>query len=41
MNKIKLTGDADTGKAVLRDFINAAIGFDALGNSQPRTPLIQ
>ena len=28
-----LTGDVDTGKAVLRDYINATIGFDALGTA--------
>jgi DNA-binding phage protein len=26
-----LSGDLDTGKAVLRDFINATIGFERLG----------
>ena len=26
-----LTSDVDTGKAVLRDFINATVGFDATG----------
>ena len=25
-----LAGDVDTGKAILRDYINATIGFDAL-----------
>ena len=33
-----LTGDVDTGKAVLRDFINATIGFDALGTATERSP---
>ena len=33
-----LTGDVDTGKAVLRDFINATIGFDALGTATDRSP---
>jgi len=33
-----LTGDVDTGKAVLRDFINATIGFDALGTATGRSP---
>ena len=33
-----LTGDVDTGKAVLRDFINATIGFDALGMATERSP---
>ena len=26
-----LEGDVDTGKAVLRDFINATVGFETLG----------
>jgi hypothetical protein len=26
-----LAGDVETGKAILRDFINATIGFDTLG----------
>ena len=26
-----LAGDTDTGKAMLRDYINATIGFEALG----------
>ena len=33
-----LTGDVDTGKAVLRDFINSTIGFDALGAATERSP---
>jgi hypothetical protein len=33
-----LTGDVDTGKAVLRDYINATIGFDALGTATERSP---
>ena len=33
-----LTGDMDTGKAVLRDYINATIGFDALGTATDRSP---
>lgn len=28
-----LEGDLDTGKAVLRDYINATIGFDALASA--------
>jgi len=28
-----LAGDVDTGKAVLRDYINATIGFDALASA--------
>ena len=26
-----LTGDVDTGKAILRDYIKATIGFEKLG----------
>jgi hypothetical protein len=33
-----LTGDIDTGKAILRDFINATIGFDALGTATDKSP---
>ena len=33
-----LTGDLDTGKAVLRNYINATIGFDALGSATDRSP---
>jgi hypothetical protein len=33
-----LTGDVDTGKAVLRDYINATIGFDALGTATDKSP---
>ena len=27
-----LAGDVDTGKAILRDYVNATIGFDRLAN---------
>ena len=27
-----LSGELETGKAILRDYINATIGFDGLGN---------
>jgi len=33
-----LTGDVDTGKAILRDYINATIGFDALGTATSKSP---
>jgi hypothetical protein len=33
-----LTGDVDTGKAVLRDYINATIGFEVLGKATDRSP---
>ena len=33
-----LTGDVDTGKAILRDFINATIGFESLGNATDKSP---
>ena len=33
-----LTGDVDTGKAILRDYINATIGFDALSSLTDKSP---
>ena len=33
-----LTGDVDTGKAILRDYINATIGFDTLGTITAKSP---
>ena len=33
-----LAGDVDTGKAVLRDYINATMGFEALGEATDRSP---
>ena len=33
-----LTGDVDAGKAILRDYINATIGFDALGSLTDKSP---
>ena len=33
-----LTGDVDTGKAILRDYINATIGFDALATLTDKSP---
>ena len=33
-----LIGDVDTGKAILRDYINATIGFDALGKVTAKSP---
>jgi hypothetical protein len=33
-----LIGDVDTGEAILRDFINATIGFDALGTVTAKSP---
>ena len=33
-----LIGDVDTGKAILRDYINATIGFDALGAVTAKSP---
>jgi DNA-binding phage protein len=32
-----LTGDVDTGKAILRDYINATIGFEKLGSLTERS----
>jgi len=33
-----LAGDVDTGKTVLRDYINATIGFEKLGEIMHRSP---
>ena len=33
-----LAGDMATGKAVLRDYINATVGFDRLGELMERSP---
>ena len=33
-----LSGDLDTGKAVLRVYINATIGFEALGDLTDKSP---
>lgn len=33
-----LSGDVDTGKAVLRDYINATLGFSELGRVLKRSP---
>jgi len=33
-----LAGDVDTGKTVLRDYINATVGFEELGAIMHRSP---
>ena len=33
-----LSGDVDTGKAVLRDYINATIGFEELSDLTDKSP---
>ena len=33
-----LAGDVETGKAMLRNFINATVGFPKLGRSMGRSP---
>jgi len=33
-----LAGDLETGKALLRDYINATIGFEALGEAVDKSP---
>jgi hypothetical protein len=33
-----LTGDVDTGKAILRDYIKATIGFEKLGEATATPP---
>ena len=37
----KLAGDIDTGKAILRDYIKATVGFEKLGDGQPGQKLIR
>ena len=38
-----MTGDIDTGKAILRDYIKATIGFEKLGEATdtPRKSLVR
>jgi len=33
-----LAGDIDTGKAILRDYINATVGFEKLGKDTDTSP---
>jgi DNA-binding phage protein len=33
-----LAGDVETGKIVLRDYINATVGFDELANATHKSP---
>ncbi len=33
-----LAGDVDTGKAIIRDYINATIGFESLGHAIGKPP---
>ena len=33
-----LSGDVDTGKAILRDYINATVGFQELGGLTAKSP---
>ena len=33
-----LSGDVDTGKAILRDYINGTIGFEELSDRTQRRP---
>jgi hypothetical protein len=33
-----LSGDVETGKTVLRDYINATVGFEALGAATRKSP---
>jgi hypothetical protein len=35
---IMLTGDVDTGKAILRDYIKATVGFEKLGEATGTQP---
>jgi hypothetical protein len=34
----RLTGDVDTGKAILRDYIKATVGFEKLGEATGTPP---
>ena len=36
--EVLLTGDVETGKAVLRDYIKAAVGFEQLGKATGTQP---
>lgn len=36
--ELLLSGDVETGKSILRDFINATIGFEALGEKVGTPP---
>lgn len=36
--ELLLSGDVETGKSVLRDFINATVGFEALGEKVGTSP---
>jgi hypothetical protein len=35
---IFLSGDVDTGKALLRDYVHATVGFDAVGRAMRKSP---
>ena len=35
---VMLTGDVDTGKAILRDYIKATVGFEKLGEATGSPP---
>lgn len=36
--EVMLAGDVDTGKAILRDYINATVGFEELGEATGLPP---
>jgi hypothetical protein len=36
---IMLTGDVDTGKAILRDYIKATVGFEKLAEATDTPPI--
>lgn len=36
--ELLIAGEVDTGRAVLRDYINATIGFDQLGRMTDKSP---
>lgn len=33
-----LSGDVETGKAILRDYVNATVGFEALARAMTKSP---
>lgn len=37
---LMLTGDVDTGKAILRDYIKATVGFERLSAKRARNPKV-
>lgn len=36
--ELMLAGDIETGKAILRDYVNGTVGFEALGRATRKSP---